>query len=91
MIIENGISHEKFACGALDREKHFVFVKGFLSVWLVSQREMVTFLQENYFIIDLLWLGHRPCCSCMRKVCFTLVQFRSVIGTNCNENCDMCH
>ena len=30
-------------------------------------------------------LGHRPCCICMSKVCLALVQFRSVIGTNCDE------
>ena len=47
MIIENGICHQTFACGVRKREKHFVFVKAFLLVW------SVTFLQENYFIIDL--------------------------------------
>ena len=89
MIIKNGICHQTFACGVRKREKHFVFVKVFLSVWSVSKRETVTFLQENYFIIDLgLGIAY---CSCMRKACFILVQFRSVTGTNCYENCDICH
>ena len=53
MIIENGICYQMFACGVRKREKHFVFVEAFLSVWSVSHRETVTFLQENYFVIDL--------------------------------------